>query len=81
MEKVRADKSINIKGAVCPYTFVRAKLAIEDMEVGQVLEIVLDYEAAARNIPMSMQEHGHEVLNVKKANRTDWVLHIRKGKD
>jgi TusA-related sulfurtransferase len=81
VEDITPDKKINIKGLVCPYTFVKAKLAMEEMDVGKVLEIILDYEEAARSIPKSMEEHGHKVLKVEKINDTDWVLQIRKEKD
>lgn len=81
MEKNKPDKSIDIKGLVCPYTFVKSKLAIESMEIGQVLEIILDYEEASRNIPKSMEDHGQTVLKAEKLNDTDWVLLIRKDKD
>ena len=81
MEEAQPDKKINIKGLVCPYTFVKAKLAVESMEVGQVLEILLDYEEAARSIPKSMEDHGQKVLKVEKINATDWVLLIRKEKE
>ncbi len=81
MEKVTPDRSINIKGLVCPYTFVKAKLAIETMEVGQVLEILLDYEEASRSIPKSMEDHGQKVLKVEKVNDTDWIIQVRKEKD
>lgn len=80
-EVLTADKKINIKGLVCPYTFVKSKIAIENMEVGQVLEILLDYEEASRSIPKSMEDHGHKVLKVEKINDTDWVLVIRKEKE
>ena len=81
MEPPAADKKIDITGLVCPYTFVKAKLAIESMEVGQVLEILLDYEEASRSIPKSMEDHGQKVLKVEKVNESDWVLLIRKEKD
>ena len=81
MEKMIPDKIINIKGLVCPYTFVKAKLAVESMEIGQVLEILLDYEEASRSIPKSMEDHGQKVLKVEKVNETDWVLQIKKEKD
>jgi tRNA 2-thiouridine synthesizing protein A len=80
-EVISVDKSINIKGLVCPYTFVKAKLAIESMEVGEVLEILLDYEEASRSIPKSMEDHGQKVLRVEKINDTDWKLLIRKDKE
>ncbi|MFZ2197842.1 MAG: sulfurtransferase TusA family protein [Thermodesulfovibrionales bacterium] len=81
MEIVTPDKNINIKGLVCPYTFVKSKLAIESMEVGQILEILLDSEEASRNIPKSMEDHGQKVLKVEKINNTDWILQIKKEKD
>ncbi len=81
MEEIMPDKKINIKGLVCPYTFVKAKLAIESMEVGQILEILLDHAEASRSIPKSMEDHGQKVLKLEKINDTDWVLQIRKDKD
>jgi len=81
VEDIKADKKINIKGLVCPYTFVKSKLALEDMEVGQALEILLDYEEASRSIPKSMEDHGQKVLKVEKINDTDWILVIRKEKE
>jgi tRNA 2-thiouridine synthesizing protein A len=81
MEDIAADKKINIKGLVCPYTFVKSKLAVEDLEIGQVLEILLDSEEAARNIPKSMEDHGHKILRLEKVNETDWVIQVRKDKE
>jgi TusA-related sulfurtransferase len=80
VEQVTPDKEIDIRGLVCPYTFVRSKLAIEDMEAGQVLRILLDYEEAARNIPKSMEDHGHKVLGVEKVGDSEWVIQVRKEK-
>jgi TusA-related sulfurtransferase len=81
MTEIQIDKRINIKGLICPYTFVKSKLAIEDMEIGQVLEITLDYEEASRSIPKSMEDHGHTILKTEKINDTDWVIIVRKDKE
>ncbi|MCL5024805.1 MAG: sulfurtransferase TusA family protein [Nitrospirae bacterium] len=81
MEGVKIDRKINIKGLVCPYTFVKSKLAVEAMEVGEVLEILLDYEEASRSIPKSMEDHGQKVLKVEKVSDTDWIIQVRKEKD
>lgn len=75
-----ADKTIDIRGLVCPFTFVQSKLAIEELEVGQVLEILLDYEEASRSIPKSMEEHGQKVLGVDKVSDTEWVIRVKKEK-
>jgi TusA-related sulfurtransferase len=74
----KADKQINIKGVVCPYTLVKSKLAVEDIEVGQVLEILLDWPEASESIPKAMHNYGHSVLKVEKINDTDWVIRIKK---
>ena len=75
---VKINKTINIKGEVCPFTFVRSKLAIEQIKSGEVLEIILDHEPAVENIPRSMDNEGHKVLEVKKINETDWKILVRK---
>lgn len=76
--EIKADKKINIKGVVCPYTLVKSKLAIEELSVGQVLEILLDYPEASESIPKAMLNYGHTVLKAEKINPTDWVIQIRK---
>ncbi len=81
MTGIQIDKSVNIKGLICPYTFVKSKIAIEGMELGQVLEIILDYEEASRSIPKSMEDHGQTVLKTEKINDTDWVILVRKDKE
>lgn len=79
--ELKVDKKINIKGLVCPYTFVKSKLAIETMEPGEVLEIILDYPAAATNVPRSMEDQGHKVLKTEKVNDTDWLIVVQKGRE
>ncbi|MBF0342984.1 MAG: sulfurtransferase TusA family protein [Nitrospirae bacterium] len=81
MEDIIPNKRIDIRGLHCPYTFVKSKLAIESMNVGEVLEIVLDYPEASVSIPKSMQDHGHKVLKVDKISEKDWLLLIRKEKE
>jgi tRNA 2-thiouridine synthesizing protein A len=81
MSETVIDKKIDIRGLVCPYTFVKSKLAIESMDVGQTLEILLDYEDASTNIPKSMQDHGQKVLKVEKINEREWIIQVRKERD
>lgn len=75
---MKPDKSINIKGEHCPFTFVRTKLAIEQMSPGQVLEVIVDHQPATENVPRSMENEGHAVLGVTKVNDTDWQMLFRK---
>lgn len=80
-EEVKADKTIDIRGQVCPYTFVRSKLAIEKMNIGEVLEIILDYRPAVDNVPKSMQNEGQKVLKIEQTGEKEWHIFIRKEKE
>jgi len=75
-----ADKELDIKGEVCPFTFVKSKLVLEQMEVGQVLRVILDYPPSVENVPKSMREEGQEVLAVNKLDNGSWEILIRKVK-
>ncbi len=80
-EDYKIDKTINIKGQICPYTFVRSKLAMEKMNVGEVLEIILDHKPAVEKVPRSMENEGQKVLVIEKLNDTDWRIVVRKEKE
>jgi tRNA 2-thiouridine synthesizing protein A len=77
----KVDKKLDIRGVVCPYTLVKSKLAVEDVEVGQVVEILLDYPVAVTSIPKSMVNYGNKVLNVEKISSTEWKILIKKEVD
>lgn len=79
-DEIEADKEINIKGEVCPYTFVKTKLTLETMEPGEVLRVIVDHLPATDNIPRSLKGEGNEVLDVRQINETDWQIVARKGK-
>ena len=43
-------------------TYVRVKLAIEGLESGARVEVLLRGDEPLRNVPRSLREDGHEVL-------------------
>ena len=81
MNELKPDKTIDLKGEVCPYTFVKSKLALEEMGLDQVLEVVVDHEPAVENVPKSLKNEGQQVLAVDKINDTDWKILVKKEKD
>jgi TusA-related sulfurtransferase len=80
-DDIKVDKTIDIRGQICPYTFVRSKLAIEKMNVGEVLEIILDHKAAVENVPKSMENEGQKVLVVEQTSEKEWRIVVRKDKE
>ncbi|MFQ5712982.1 MAG: sulfurtransferase TusA family protein [Candidatus Scalinduaceae bacterium] len=81
INELKPDKAIDLKGEVCPYTFVKSKLALEEMGLDQVLEVVVDHEPAVENVPRSLKNEGQKILAVDKINDTDWKILVKKEKD
>lgn len=75
---IDVNGELNIKGEICPFTFVRSKLALEKMTKGEILRVIVDYEPAIRNVPRSMEEQGHKVLSINKINATDYEIIVEK---
>ncbi len=78
MSEFKENGELNIKGEICPFTFVKSKLALEKMKKGEILRVIVDYEPAIRNVPRSMEEQGHKVLSVNKINDTDYEIIVEK---
>ena len=75
---MKINKKIDIRGEVCPYTFVKSKLAIEEINPEEVLEICVDHLPAVENVPRSLENEGHNILEVSKISDRDWKIVVRK---
>jgi TusA-related sulfurtransferase len=73
------DEELDIRGEVCPYTFLKARLALEPLAPGRVLRVVLGNETSARDVPRSLAAAGHAVLGVHPAGPGLWAVVVRKA--
>lgn len=71
------DKELNLKGKICPYTFLESMLALEEMETNQILRVIVDYPPAVCDVPRSLKNEGYEILEVVCLNETDWAILVR----
>ncbi len=55
------DLMVDVSLETCPMTFVHVRLALDQLQAGQVLEVRLSGAEPRRNIPLTAQEQGHEV--------------------
>jgi tRNA 2-thiouridine synthesizing protein A len=55
---------LDLSGEVCPYTFVRTKLRLEELPLGTELHILVDHAPAADNVPRSLRAEGQQVVSV-----------------
>ncbi len=70
---------LDLRGEVCPYTFVKTKLRLEELDSGQDLTILLDDSAATANVSKSLRSEGHEILDLKAISGEDWQIIVKKA--
>jgi tRNA 2-thiouridine synthesizing protein A len=73
----RIDKELNLKGKICPYSFVESMLALEEMETGEILRVIVDYPPAVCDVPRSLKNEGYDILDVSRVNESDWAILVR----
>ncbi|HUH02257.1 MAG TPA: sulfurtransferase TusA family protein, partial [Kofleriaceae bacterium] len=71
-------EALDLRGEVCPFTFVKTRLRLEALAPGSTLWVVVDYEPASRNIPRSAREWGQDVLSVHEVRPGIWRIGLRK---
>ncbi len=76
MADIQIDRELDLSGEVCPYTFVKSKLALEELDPGQVLRVTVDNSESASNVPKSLSLEGHEIVSLDQAANT-WQITVR----
>ena len=79
--EVAAAEELDLRGEVCPYTFLKARLALESISPGVVLRVVVDNAASAHDVPRSLATAGHAVLGVTATGDGTWAILTRRGQD
>lgn len=79
MSEIKSDDFVDITDVVCPVTFVKAKVAIEDLEEGQILEIRLNDGEPIQNVPRSLKDEGHKIVNVVNNEDGTYQVYVVKG--
>ena len=78
-EAWKIDDTIDITDVVCPITFVKVKMALEDLDDGQILGVHLNEGEPIQNVPRSLKDEGHKVLLVSQAADGTYDLVVQKG--
>lgn len=79
--EIKTDAYVDITNVVCPVTFVKAKVAIEELEVGEVLKVHMNGGEPLQNVPRSMKEEGHRVLKLTENDDGTYDLIVEKGEE
>ena len=70
-------KKLDLRGVKCPLNFVRAKIALDDSEVGTVLELFIDDGEAYDSVPKSLSEEGHQIVSLSSVEDDVWLLVVK----
>ena len=64
MADIKIDDTVDITDVVCPVTFVKAKVALEELDDGQILSMHMNDGEPVQNVPRSFKEEGQQVLKL-----------------
>ncbi|MBR1592955.1 MAG: sulfurtransferase TusA family protein [Ruminococcus sp.] len=81
MAEFNITDSVDITDVVCPVTFVKAKVALEELDDGDILSIRLNDGEPVGNVPRSIKEEGHKVLSLTDNGDGTYQLIVRKVGD
>lgn len=65
---------LDLRGVKCPLNWARAKVRLERMARGEVLELMLDDPRGARDIPGAAEAEGYVVL---ESTARDGIFELR----
>ena len=81
LNDIKYAQRLDIRGKVCPMTFVYTKLALEKINPGELLEVTLDFPAAVENVPNNCKRQNiGELLEIRIVDddKKVWILTIKK---
>jgi len=77
----QVDDKLDITDVNCPVTFVKTKVALEEMDEGQILQVHLNDGEPVQNVPRSLKEEGHEILKLEDNGDGTFELYVKKVGD
>ena len=72
------DDTVDITDVVCPTTFVKAKVALEELDEGQILSIKMNDGEPVQNVPRSIKEEGHKILKLMTTRTVHMTLLLKR---
>ncbi|MBQ7828303.1 MAG: sulfurtransferase TusA family protein [Clostridia bacterium] len=81
MAAYEINDTVDITDVNCPITFVKAKVALDELEEGEILRVHMNAGEPANNVPRSFKEEGHDVLDLIENGDGTFDLFVRKVGD
>ena len=77
-QEYKIDDTVDVPDVKCPTTFVKAKVALEELDEGQILAVRLNDGEPVQNVPRSLKEEGHEILKLNDNQDGTFTLIVKK---
>lgn len=71
---IKADKTLDCLGLFCPEPVYKTRLQLDEMKVGETLEITADDPAAKSDIENLAKNLGYEVIESKQENGVTRII-------
>ncbi|MBM4258046.1 MAG: sulfurtransferase TusA family protein [Deltaproteobacteria bacterium] len=68
---------INLYGVKCPLNWAKAKVRLEDLERGDILEVLIDDPKGRRDIPRAAEAEGYAIAQIDEITG-GWCIAIEK---
>ena len=78
MSEIQFDDQVDITDVVCPVTFVKAKVALEELDDGEILAVRMNDGEPVQNVPRSNKEEGHQILKLLDNEDGTYTLFVKK---
>ena len=73
-----ASQELDLRGVACPMNFVKTKLKLEAMAVGETLDVLLDDGEPVRSVPASLKGEGQDVVEAVALDASHWRVRVKK---
>lgn len=80
MNNFRSKENVlDVRGTICPYPQLKTKVALDKMDPGETLKILLDDRESANNIKLIINQLGDTILETTDEGN-DIIILIQKSK-
>jgi TusA-related sulfurtransferase len=70
---------MDLRGIPCPLNFVRTKLRLEKLAIGERLEVWLDAGEPVEQVPHSLEIAGHRICKLESQPEGHYRLVVQRG--
>ncbi len=79
-DPIKADAETDIIYMMCPMHLLTIDEQVKEIEVGQILSILTDYDGAIEDIPEWCKKNGHEFLGIYEED-DHYKFYIKKSRE